>query len=227
MTQEAISAEGGLQVQFQSSLTKRNDAIPAAITDDERLVAAMVLKRDNRQFASSLENLMGSGFAQIVFGLGVLAMGLTTSSLLMLISGYVVCEAFNYEHGGKQHKLGTLLASTGLLWPILWKGESKAYLAVMTSTIGYILLPIAFLTFFLLMNSERVLGEDLPKGKKRIAWNVLMGVSLLVTGAAAGWTATQKTIGDDKFPIGTVGLVTFIVLVIIGQLVMAKKHKAE
>jgi Mn2+/Fe2+ NRAMP family transporter len=228
LTQEAIAVEGGLQVQYQGSLTKRNEAIPAAISAEEQLVAAMVLKRDNRQFAVSLSELMGAGFAQIVFGLGVLAMGLSTSSLLMLISGYVVCEAFGFEHGGKQHKWGTLLASTGLLWPILWKGESKAYLAVMTSTIGYILLPIAFLTFFLLMNSKRVLGEDdMPKGGKRVMWNVLMGVSFLVTGAAAAWTATTKTIGDDKFPIGTYGLITFVVLVIIGQLMMMKKHKSE
>jgi len=79
------------------------------------------------------------------------------------------------------------------------------------------------LAFFLMMNSKKILGDNRPEGAKRILWNVLMGVSLLITGSAAAFTATTKKMGD--FPIGTVGLITFIILVIGGQFYMMKKNK--
>jgi hypothetical protein len=156
---------------------------------------------------------------------------------------------FDKPHGGKYHKIGILCGATGIFWPMWWSGGSKAFLAIVTSTIGYILLPIAFLAFFLMMNSKKVLKDDMPKGGKRLIWNILMGVSLLVTGAAAAHTATtknlsyngdpilvngvQKVVNDvpqfvvEKFPIGIVGLITFIILVIIGQIYMNNKHKKE
>ena len=150
-------------------------------------------------------------------------MALSTISMLMLISGFVFSEMFDKEHGGMYHKIGILCGATGIFWPIWWSGGSKAFLAIVTSTIGYILLPIAFLAFFMMMNSKKILGDDIPKGNKRLIWNVLMGVSLLITGAAAAYTATTKTMGS--FPIGTVGLVTFVVLVVIGHFYMVNKHK--
>jgi hypothetical protein len=154
---------------------------------------------------------------------------------------------FDKPHGGIYHKIGIVCGATGILWPMWWTGGSKAFLAIVTSTIGYILLPIAFLAFFIMMNSKKVLKDGLPKGNKKLIWNIMMGVSLLVTGAAAAHTATTKSLsynGDpimengvqklvegvpqfvqEKFPIGIVGLITFIVLVIIGQIYMNNKHK--
>ena len=194
------------------------------IADGEKRIAALLIKRDTGAFASSLSTLTSNkGFANTVFGIGVLAMALSTISMLMLISGFVFSEMFDKEHGGIYHKIGILCGATGIFWPIWWTGGSKAFLAIVTSTIGYILLPIAFLAFFLMMNSKKLLGENLPQGGKKIVWNLLMGVSLLVTGAAAAYTATTKKMGD--FPIGTVGLVVFIVLVIGGQIYMMNKHK--
>ena len=194
------------------------------LADKEKLIAALLINRDTGGFADSLSTLTSNkGFANTVFGIGVLAMALSTISMLMLISGFVFSEMFDKPHGGKYHKIGILCGATGILWPIWWTGGSKAFLAIVTSTIGYILLPIAFLAFFLMMNSKRILGDSLPQGGKKVLWNVLMGVSLLVTGAAAAYTATTKKMGE--FPIGTVGLITFIVLVIGGQIYMMNKHK--
>jgi hypothetical protein len=106
-----------------------------------------------------------------------------------------------------------------LLWPFIWGGDSAAYLVVPTSTFGYMLLPIAFLTFFFMMNSKALLGENLPRGGKRVTWNVLMGVSLLITGYAAittGWAKTMK-IKDVEIPFGRYAIIIFVVLVIIGH----------
>ena len=87
------------------------------------------------QLAGALESLFGNSMvAQKVFGIGVLAMGLSTISILMLISGFVACEVAGKPRDSMAFKVGTLLASTGVLWPLLWGGQSKAYLAVTTST---------------------------------------------------------------------------------------------
>jgi len=186
----------------------------------------MLVPRNTRSFADALSALSGDKtFSNIVFGLGVLAMALSTISILMLISGFVFCEMLGARHGGPVQKLGILAGAVGVFWPALWQGNSKAFLAVVTSTFGYILFPIACLTFFLMMNSKRLLGDDLPKGGKRILWNSLMGISLLITGLAAGHTATTKVLFG--FPIGTIGLIVFLVLVVMGHFYIKAKHRKE
>ena len=195
-------------------------------SDSEKRIAALLINRDTGAFADSLSTLTSDkSFANTVFGVGVLAMALSTISMLMLISGFVFSEMFGKPHGGVYHKIGIICGGTGIFWPYFWNSGSKAFLAIITSTIGYILLPIAFLAFFLMMNSKKILGDDLPQGGKRILWNVLMGGSLVLTGVAAAYTATTKNLWG--FPIGTVGIIVFIILVIFGQIHMNKKHKKE
>ena len=47
------------------------------------------------------------------------------------------------------------------------------------------LLPIAYLTFYLLMNQKSLLGDELPRGGRRVAWNVLMAVAAGTATAAS------------------------------------------
>jgi hypothetical protein len=135
---------------------------------------------------------------------------------------------FGYPHGGIHHKLGTLCASTGVLWPFLWTGSSQAYLAIPTSVFGYTLLPVAFMAFLLMMNSKSLLGENRPKGRARVIWNTLMGVSLAVTGAASASTAWTRTIdlGEWKnFPFGKVFLIGFGLAIVAGHFYMKNKQR--
>ncbi len=193
----------------------------------ETRLAAMLVPRTTGNFANSLSALSGEGsVSQFIFGLGVLAMALSTISILCLISGFVFCEALGVAHGGSVHKAGILTGLFGVFWPVFWDGGSKAYLAVVTSTFGYILFPIACLGFFLMMNSSRLLKEDLPKGGQRLLWNFLLGTSLLITGLAAGHTATTKTLPNSDFPIGTVGLCAFIALIIWGHFRRSKGNES-
>ncbi|WDE95531.1 divalent metal cation transporter [Lentisphaera profundi] len=214
---------------IQAALEKRTKLVKTEIDNDEILLASMLVKRDTKEFPKALEVAVGPKMAHIIFGFGVLAMALSTISMLMLISGFVVCEMFGFEHGGKAHKRGTLLATTGVLWPFIWGTGSGTYLAIITSTFGYILLPVAFLAFFMMMNSKKVLGENIPKGNKRVIWNVLTGLSLVITGVAAGHTAWNKTmtVGDTSIAFGKYFLIIFIILVIIGQIYIMNKHKKE
>ncbi len=113
----------------------------------------------------------------------------------------------------------------GVFWPVVWGGGSKAFLAVVASTFGYILMPIASFTFLLMMNSKRLLGDQRPRGGRRILWNTLLGVSLLITGLAAGHTATTKELFG--FPIGSVGLFVFILLIVLGHTHLKEQHRQQ
>ena len=213
--------------EMRQVISQRQSAAP--LEDGELKLAAMLLQRSNAQFATSLETLVGPGFAHFVFGIGVLGMALSSISLLMLISGFVVCELFGYRHGGIQHKLGTLLASTGVLWPLLWTGSSRAYLAIPTSVIGYTLLPVAFMAFFLMMNSRELLGENRPRGRSRVVWNTLMGLSLAITGTASVFTAgsLSMSIGGAVIPIGKIFLIGFGFAIIAGHFYLRNKSKRD
>ncbi|MBF0198765.1 MAG: divalent metal cation transporter [Planctomycetes bacterium] len=214
---------------WKKSIDSRQASLQAPLEKAEKSLAAMLIKRDNKDFAGSLSLLVGKDAARLLFGLGVLAMTLSTISLLMIISGFCICEAFQKPHGGSFHKWGTLCASTGIIWPFIWNGTSKAYLAITTSVFGYILLPIAFLTFFVMMNSKKLLGEHRPKGGKRWVWNSLMGLSLLTTGLAAGNTAWGKTmtIAGESIYVGRWFILIFSVAIIIGFIYNQKVTSKE
>jgi Mn2+/Fe2+ NRAMP family transporter len=158
----------------------------------EQRLAAAVIRRDAFDLAKALTPVTGDFFAKYVFGFGVLAMTLSTITILMLISGFVVCELIGLPQGGWPHRIGTLLpALIGALGPILWT-QASFYLAVPTSVFGFVLLPLAYLTFFLLMNQRSLLGADMPRGMRRVVWNALMFVSAGVATAGSFYMAYQK-----------------------------------
>ncbi len=142
----------------------------------DKELAAMLVKRDAFNLAESLEPLTGSLFARVVFGIGVVGMALSSIAILMLISGFVVCEMLGLEPKGRAYRLGSLAAVVGVLGPFFWK-DAQFWLAVPTSVFGMALLPIAYISFFLLMNQRKLLGQNLPRGGKRVVWNVLMALA--------------------------------------------------
>lgn len=171
----------------KTKLAKEIEAIP----DAEKRIAASLLKRDAGDLAQALAPLTGNTTANVVFGIGVLGMTLSTISLLMLISGFVACEIFNAPYSGWTFRLGTLIAATGALGPFVWKGAAF-YLAVPTSVFGMALLPIAYLSFFLLINQKRLLKDDLPSGGKRLLTNVSMALAAGVALLASCWVIFNK-----------------------------------
>jgi len=216
--------EGNLTAMLQSSgqdLTTFNDAEKAAlfanVSEADRILAATMIQRDAFALANSLEHLAGKGIAQYVFGIGVLGMALSTIIILMLINGFVVCEMFGKEMKGLFYKFGCYLPGiTGALGALyLWKGKTLFYLAVPTSRFGMVLLPIAYIAFFCLMNSHKLLGDAMPRGKKRIIWNLLMtiGVLLALTGAAV------SILNDSAHIPGTSIMVKHIALGLVTGLV--------
>ena len=123
---------------------------------------------------------IGPFFGRFIFGLGILGMTMSTITLHMLVSGFAVCEMFGIEPGGWRYKLSCLIPAPAFLGVILWK-YMGTWIALPTSAVCILMLPIAYIGWFMLNNSSRYLGEDKPRGKKAVYWNIAMLFALAVT----------------------------------------------
>ena len=185
-----------------------------SVTKADKYMAAMLVKRDAFNLAASLEKLTGKVFSHWIFGLGVLGMALSTIIILMTINGHAICEIMGVPHKGKPFILGALLAGVGVLGPFVWS-DAAFWLAVPTSVFGFTLIPVAYLSFFLLMNSKKVLGRERPSGGFRLIWNAGMLFALAIMGTAAVYVAWNKKWGDIAF--GKYALIIYGVLLVIGH----------
>ena len=166
-------------------------AVLASLSTDEKRLASALIKRDAFALSRTLSPLLGDSLSKLVFGLGVFGMGFSTIIILMLINGYVFREMMGDPDGAFPFILGVLIAGiSGASWMFLWDGQSKFWLAIFASVFGAMLLPIAYVTFFLMMNSKRIMGTERPTGGSRLIWNVLMAAAVLV---ASGWAITAIT----------------------------------
>ncbi len=190
-----------------NQLNARIDQLPK----EDRLLGAMLVERDAGALATTIEPLVGPRVANLAFGVGVLGMAISSIVMLMTISGFAICEMLDLESEGWPFRLSCLAAAFGALGPFFWSKAAFA-LAVPTSVFGLILLPVAYLTFFLLMNQKKLLGEHLPKGYRRIVWNLLMALS---AGVAA--YASISMVWIKSGPMGVMAIGLFLGLALIVQ----------
>ncbi|MCA9246786.1 MAG: divalent metal cation transporter [Planctomycetales bacterium] len=195
----------------------------AELPAEEKKIASSLVKRDAFTLSKALAPLVGEKTANYIFGLGVFGMGFSTIIILMLINGFVFCEATGQSDRGPMYVAGCLVAGVaGALWPLIWDGPAKLWLAILTSSFGMMLLPIAYITFFLMMNSKSLMGDEKPTGAKMLAWNGLMGISvvgaIIAAGAAIFKNAGHPTAGRVVIALGVV----FVVAVIGGFLLRGK-----
>ena len=185
----------------------------------ERRLIPTLVKPNAAQLASTLTPLLGEGKekqANLIFGIGAFAMGFSTIIILSLINSYAFAEMFGKHDNNVIRIIGALLAIIiGIFWYELWAGESRTYLVILASTFGAILLPIAYLAFFLLMNSTSLLGNEKPTGGRMAVWNVLMGIGVAgATIQAIG--AIQTKIGGTNGSYVLGGVAVFILLALVG-----------
>lgn len=171
-------------------LQQRTQALPYA----DKKMAAMLVKRDNINLAETLTPLTGKAVAQYLFGLGVMGLGLSAATMLMTINGLCLCELLGRPPTGWTQRIGALIVSVGALGAIFWE-QPAPWLAMPTSAFCSILLPIAYFTFFILMNQKSTLGDNMPRGGRRITWNVLMALATTVATFISMWSlwAWMKT----------------------------------
>ncbi|MEM6979194.1 MAG: divalent metal cation transporter [Planctomycetota bacterium] len=192
----------------------------AAVSADEKRVAASLVKRNAFQLSQTLSPLLGETGSKLIFGLGVFGMGFSTIIILMLINGYAFREMLHQPQGNVPFVLGVLTAGVcGAMWVVLWGGKAKFWLAIFASTFGMMLLPIAYVTFFLMMNSRRILGDEMPTGASRLGWNLMMGAAVIGAIAAAATAIYDKAMdkaNPEAFTIVISLLVVYGALVAVG-----------
>lgn len=189
----------------------------AGLSVDEKRVALSLVKRDAFQLSSTLEPLLGQSLSNLVFGLGVFGMGFSTIVILMLINGYAFREMSGQPDGATPFVIGCLVAGlSGATWWYLWDGEAKFWLAIFASTFGMMLLPIAYVTFFLMMNNKRILGDEKPTGARMLVWNVLMLFAVIGAVVAAVSAIYEKANDPKTFPVIIALLVVYGIAVGLG-----------
>lgn len=190
-----------------------------ALSESDRQLGAMLANRDNFQLANALTPLTGEGIAQKVFGFGVLGMALSTIIILMLMNGFAFCEIFNKPGHRGIHMLGCAVSGVGgFMGPFIWgDADARAALAIPTSVIGGSLIPIAYLTFLLMMNSRSLLGESLPTGVRRVRWNLLMISATVIASFGSIWVLWGRT-GAPGWQgwVAVMGLVVLATLFVLG-----------
>lgn len=215
LTIERAKQEFG-EVQFLNFAPVQQNEMLRNLPEADKQLSAMLVRRDSFNLADSLEGLFGNKtFSHYVFGIGVLGMALSTIIILMTINGHAVSEIFGKPHKGPVFMGGALVAGLGVIGPFVWGEDSKFWLAIPTSILGFTLIPVAYLSFFLLMNNKRVLGRERPEGLARWAWNTVLSLALAIMGSAAFYVAWNKTM--NGFPVGKIILVLFGILLLVGH----------
>ena len=200
---------------YASLAPVQQDELYANLSEANKQLAAMLVKRDAFNLAASLETLFQSkAFSHYVFGIGVVGMALSTIIILMTINGHAVCEVLGKPHKGPVFLGGALLAGIGVLGPFVWS-DAAFWLAVPTSILGFTLIPVAYLSFFLLINNRKILGKQRPSGAIRFIWNIGLIIALAIMGSAATFVAWNKTWGD--VPFGRYALIGFGILLVCGH----------
>ncbi len=216
-----LSQDPGFAELSDEKKAAAREALPQADKD----LGVMLAKRDAANLATSLEPFLGKA-AGLVFGIGVLAMALSTMIVHMMMNGYAISEAFGQPGKLKLFMIGAAMpAVTGFLSPIVWDGGAKTALMVPASVIATALLPIAYVIFLLLMNSRRTLGEDLPKHRGPI--NAAMLVATAIATFASIWSLSGKLSSSNPYEhyFGLVGLIALPLLFALGLMSFLKRER--
>ena len=114
-----------------------------------------------------------------VFGLGIIAMALSSITMQMLCSGFACGEMFGWKQGSVKYMIGTLLPAVGVLGAVFWK-DIVMWVAVPTNVICGFLMPLAYVAFMILQRKRRYLKDDTPTGTKGALWFGGMALATLV-----------------------------------------------
>lgn len=192
----------------------------AGLPEAEKRIIPTLIKPNARQLALTLKPMLGKkyeGYNNLIFGLGALGMGFSTIIILSLINGYAFAEITGLYNSTAARVIGALLAiAIGFAWFWIWQGESRTWLTIVASTFGAILLPIAYIAFFALMNSRRLLGDQMPTGWKMVIWNVLMAIGVAGALLQAGGAIMTKVSDPQTGPFVIGGVCVFIFLALVG-----------
>jgi len=212
---------------FKTFDTQKQSELRAAAPQIDKDLSVMLAKRNANDLAKAMTPFLGN-WSQLIFGIGILAMALSTMLVHMMMNGFAISEAFGQPGQRRLFFLGASIpALTGLFSPIIWAGTVKTALVVPASVIATTLLPIAYLIFLLLMNSKKALGDELPK--KRLVINILMGLATSIAFFAAYWALVGKYQNPDLYQhrFGLFGIIGLTLLTAIGIIGFLRRRRME
>jgi Mn2+/Fe2+ NRAMP family transporter len=219
--QRLAATTPGYALMDSTARQEMRDQLP----QEERDLGVMLAQRNARDLATSLEPFLGKN-AQLIFGIGVLAMALSTMIVHMMMNGYAISEAFGRPGEKVVFMIGAAMpALTGFLSPILWAGQIRTALVVPAAVIATTLLPIAYLVFILLINSKRTLGSEIPK--RRTLINTVLITAAGIAAFASGWSLWGRA-SDGGFSgmFGVLGLIMLPCLLIVGLIGFCRSNRA-
>ena len=132
--------------------------------------------------AHALAPVAGVAVGRVVFSLGVLGMCFTTLAIEMVICGFVLSEMLGFEPSGWRYRAATMTANIGILGAF---APTPFWLPVLASSIALVMMPIAYVAFFVLQNKRSYLGDDVNRGLKGAVWNVLLLLAILAVAVGA------------------------------------------
>ncbi|MBI1369018.1 MAG: hypothetical protein GC162_10235 [Planctomycetes bacterium] len=131
------------------------------------------------QAAASLRDVLGGPIGRIVFDLGFIGMCCGAISAHMVCCGFTICEMFGLEYTPKRYRMFTLVPAVVGIWGVMI--PSPIWLPVLASAIAFAMLPIAYVSFFILQNKRSYLGDAVGKGGKRIAFNIVLLIAVIMS----------------------------------------------
>jgi len=132
--------------------------------------------------AHALAPVAGIAAGRVIFSLGVLGMCFTTLTIEMVICGFVLSEMFGFEPRGWAYRAATMTANIGLLGAFY---PTPFWLPVLASSIALVMMPVAYIAFFILQNKRSYLGDEVNRGFKGTVWNILLLLAILVVAVGA------------------------------------------
>ena len=116
---------------------------------------------------------LGEFASRLVFPLGILGMAAGSLVMHMLTCGAAAKEMFGLSDGSKAYRLACLIPTPAVLGVFVWTTLGP-YVILPTSAICGFLLPIAYVGWLVLNNRGDYLGDDMPIGNRRVAFNSAM-----------------------------------------------------
>lgn len=129
--------------------------------------------------------------ARMIFSVGILSMAVGSLVMHMLTCGFAASEMFGWSINGRKYRLALLLPTPAVLGVFVWS-TMGAYVVLPTSAICGLLLPIAYIGWFILNNRPDYLGDAMPTGIKRIFYNLAMLACIATVLASFAYTFAVK-----------------------------------
>ena len=134
---------------------------------------------------------MGEVAGRLVFAFGILGMVAGSLVMHMLCAGAAAAELFGWEINSRKYQWGLMLPTPAVLGVFFWS-TMGAYVILPVSALTAILLPIAYIGWFIMNNSKSYLGDDMPVGRNRFIFNTAMAIGVITVIASVVFSLLVK-----------------------------------